>query len=265
MSTTLPAPVLAVVGAGDTVKQELEQAFERFRENGFQGLINELPTKVQARITELQSELDYEALKAKLTVDELKGKLSKEGLQEATAPAVERVNGLYSTLTERGDSAVERLNDQPRIKTAIERVEETAKKFAGIIGVEFGELVDEVEDAAGDAASAVKKTAKKAEAAADRLEPRSRPPPRRPRPASRRPPLRLRRPSRRPPPLPRSDLRAHALDTRRPRTESVRGRRRSPVVVSDTSGAHRDRSWWTLSPCRSPPPRPRAAPPCRPV
>ncbi|MFT3716739.1 MAG: hypothetical protein QM774_12585 [Gordonia sp. (in: high G+C Gram-positive bacteria)] len=168
MSTTernLPAPVLAVVGVGETVRHEVEQIIERLREEGFGGLINELPAKVQTAITDLQGELDYEALKAKLTVDELKGKLSKEGLQEAAAPAVERVTGLYSTLTERGDSAVERLTDQPRVKGTIERASETAKKFAAIVGVEFGEAVDDVEGAVEDAADAVKGAAKKAEAA----------------------------------------------------------------------------------------------------
>ncbi|WP_448222030.1 heparin-binding hemagglutinin [Gordonia iterans] len=146
MSTTertLPTPVYAVVGAGDVVVQEAKDALDRLKTRA--GSAQTRLAETRTRLAELPSDVSVEEIKAKLTVDELKGnveelrtKLNKDELTKVVAPYTERATDFYNKLAERGEGAVERLRTQPVVQENLERV-----------GKVYNEAVDKTEEAIG--------------------------------------------------------------------------------------------------------------------
>ncbi|MFT4085654.1 MAG: heparin-binding hemagglutinin [Gordonia sp. (in: high G+C Gram-positive bacteria)] len=128
---TLPTPFYAVVGAGDVAVQEVKEAIERIRTRA---------ESAQARVQETRTRLSD--LPTEVNVEELRAKLNKDELKKAATPYIESATGVYKSLAERGEGAVERLRTQPLVQENLDRV-----------GTAYNQAVDLTEDALGAVSS----------------------------------------------------------------------------------------------------------------
>ncbi|WP_026919084.1 hypothetical protein [Gordonia shandongensis] len=148
---TFPTPVYAVVGAGDVAVQEVKDAFAELRTR-----VETSRERAEARAEETRTwfgELPTELP----SIDELRSKLTQDELTKFAGPYIEAATGLYSSLAERGETAVERLRSTPAVEESLARVEKV-----------YSEAVDLTEDALGAVSTQTRAVGERAAALAGR-------------------------------------------------------------------------------------------------
>ncbi|OLR90772.1 hypothetical protein [Actinokineospora bangkokensis] len=112
--TALPAPLLAVLGAGDLAAKAVADAFAKAKERAesARGAVEELPAEVAG-------------LREKLDPAEL-----RKLLDAYTSAALT----LYQKLSEQGEDALDKLREQPQVKQLEEAIEAAQARAAGVAG-----------------------------------------------------------------------------------------------------------------------------------
>jgi heparin binding hemagglutinin HbhA len=175
---TLPNPVYAAVGAGDLVLAQFNDVVSQLRER------TETATETaQARLDETRQRLNALPDEVPANIEELRGKLNSEELRKIADGYVEAATGFYTSLTERGEEAVERLRQQPVVQENLTRAEkayndavditedtlgvvssqtrafgERAAKLASLTGGRIEEAGDAIKDQADETASDISGT-----------------------------------------------------------------------------------------------------------
>jgi heparin binding hemagglutinin HbhA len=133
----LKAPLLAAVGAADLALERVNEIVLALRDRA-EDARTDATSRVEetrGRITRLQGELPERA-------QELRGRLSGEELRRAAEGYREQATELYNDLIARGETALERLRNQPGFEERRARAEQA-----------FSEAAEMTQEALGNVAS----------------------------------------------------------------------------------------------------------------
>lgn len=149
-------PLYAMIGAGDLAAEAVRDYVARARGEAA-GQAKEVQTKVtdlQSRLTDLQERLVEVRVQVRTKVGELpddvaelRGKFEPTELRTALEGYVKSLQDIYEKLATRGESTAEKLRRQPRVKHALDRVEDaadTAEERVGKIVDDAKEIADDV-------------------------------------------------------------------------------------------------------------------------
>ncbi|MBM7368004.1 heparin-binding hemagglutinin [Gordonia hydrophobica] len=157
---TFPTPVYAVVGAGDVAVQEVKDAFAELK-NRAQTSRERTQTRLdetRTRLAELPTEFP--------SVEDLRAKLTSDELRKVAEPYIEATTGLYNSLAERGESAVERLRQAPYVEENLARVEKAYTDAVELTEDALGAVSTQTRELGERAAALAGRTADKVEDAA---------------------------------------------------------------------------------------------------
>jgi len=175
-------PLYAVLGAGDLASEAVRDYVAKARADA-SGQAKDVQTRVndlQAKLSELQDRLVDVRTQVRTRVGELpdevtelRGKLEPAELRHALENYVQSLQDLYERLATRGEAAVAKLREKPRVKKAIDRVEEAADTTEDRVGKfveDARELTYEVLGRVGRRTRSVgEKAANRAEKVADEV------------------------------------------------------------------------------------------------
>lgn len=130
---TLANPLYAAVGAGDLVVTQFNDVVADLRQRG-----ETVTENAQSRFEETKTRLNALPEEVPASIEELRGKLNADELRKVAEEYIEAATGLYNSLAERGEEAVERLRRQPLVQENLDRA-----------GKAYNDAVDLTEDALG--------------------------------------------------------------------------------------------------------------------
>ncbi|GAC70139.1 putative heparin-binding hemagglutinin [Gordonia soli NBRC 108243] len=130
---TVPTSVYAAVGAGDLLLQQFNEIIAQLRERTEAATGN-----AQARIDETRQRLNALPEEVPANLEEFRGRLNSEELRKLADGYVEQATEFYTSLTTRGEEAVERLRQQPLVQENLTRAEKA-----------YNDAVDLTEDTLG--------------------------------------------------------------------------------------------------------------------
>jgi heparin binding hemagglutinin HbhA len=160
----LKAPLLAAVGAADLALERVNEIVLALRERA-EDARTDATSRVEetrGRITRLQEELPARA-------EELRGRLSGDELRRAAEGYREQATELYNDLIARGETALERLRNQPDFAERRARAEQAFSEAAELTQEALGNVASQTRAVGERAAKLIgrepaKKAAKKAPA-----------------------------------------------------------------------------------------------------
>ena len=160
----LKAPLFAAVGAADLALERVNEIVLALRERA-EDARTDASSRVEetrGRITRLQEELPQRA-------EELRGRLSGDELRRAAEGYREQATDLYNDLITRGETALERLRNQPGFEERRARAEQAFSEAAELTQEALGNVATQTRAVGERAAKLIgrepaKKAAKKAPA-----------------------------------------------------------------------------------------------------
>jgi len=136
-------PLYAVVGAGDLATEAVRDYVTKARTDATgqakdaQTRMNELQaklTELQDRLVEVRAQVRTKVGELPDDVVELRGRLEPSELRHALENYSQSLQELYEKLATRGETTVEKLRKQPKVKKAIDRVEGAADNAEDRVG-----------------------------------------------------------------------------------------------------------------------------------